>query len=280
MKKKIFGIALLGFLSTLNAGVISQNGIAKDSATGLMWQDEPITEAEKTAIEKYTNNGKVGNWNYAKAYCENLTLGGYSDWRLPNIYELTTLLDNTKSSDPQVLDGIENIASDSYWSSTTGASGSSNVWLVLFSYGYDSWNDKTNSFYVRCVRAGQLNFDNLVILKNQGKVKVSQENIDKISPKKEAKRKKEAQESEKRELSFSNSHQGNSYNNWEIASKVDLPKSYDPENSAVQYKILCGNGKTDYVSFFYNKPKGMQYFTTGRAGMANLEDAANYICGN
>ena len=271
MKKKIFSIALLGLLSALNAGVISKNGIAKDSATGLQWQDEPYTQAEKTAYDKNTNSGKAGNWQYAKAYCENLTLGGKSDWRLPNIYELTTLIDNTKSSEPYVINGIENIASYNYWSSTTNASLSSLAWGVGFSSGDDGWLDKTYSNYVRCVRAGQLNFDNLVILKNKGKVKVSQENIDKISPN---------PEKIKKELSFSNSHQGNSYNNWEIASKVDLPKSYDPEHSSVQYKILCGNGKTDYVSFFYNKPKGTQYFTTGRAGMSNLEDAANYICGN
>jgi hypothetical protein len=184
MKKKIFGIALLGVLSTLNAGVISQNGIAKDSATGLMWQDEPYTQAEETAVDKNTNNGKAGNWNYAKAYCENLTLGGYSDWRLPNIYELTTLLDNTKSSNPYVIDGIENIASYYYRSSTTDASVSSLAWLVYFGYdGSVGWGVKTNSKYVRCVRAGQLNFDNLVILKNKGKLKVSQKNIDKIKPK-------------------------------------------------------------------------------------------------
>lgn len=193
MKKKIFSIALLGVLSTLSAGVISQNGVAKDSVTGLMWQDEPIPAAEQTAYKNETNNGKVGNWNYAKAYCENLTLGGYSDWRLPNIYELTTLLDNTKSSKPYVIDGIENIAFTGYWSSTTNASNLDSVWLVYFHDGYDNWYDKTVSYYVRCVRAGQLNFDNLVILKNKGKLKVSQENIDKISPKAEEKRKKEAE---------------------------------------------------------------------------------------
>ena len=267
MKKKIFSIALLGFLSTLNAGVISQNGIAKDSATGLIWQDDN----DAKTITK--------DWNGAKAYCENLTLGGFSDWRLPNIYELTTLVDNTKLEEPYMVKGIQKFVLYSYWTSTTFDDRES-AWSVAFLYGDNNGLGKINTSYVRCVRAGQLNFDNLVILKNKGKLKVSQENIDKTSPKKEAKRKKEAQESEKRELSFSNSHQGNSYNNWEIASKVDLPKSYDPENSAVQYKILCGNGKTDYVSFFYNKPKGMQYFTIARAGMANLEDAANYICGN
>ncbi len=155
MKKKIFSIALLGLLSTLNADVISKNGIAKDSATGLQWQDEPYTQAEQTAYDKNTNSGKAGNWQYAKAYCENLTLGGFSDWRLPNIYELNTLLDNTKSSKPYVIDGIENIASSHYWSSTTNASNSSNAWNVNFNNGNDDWNNKTNSNYVRCVRAGE-----------------------------------------------------------------------------------------------------------------------------
>jgi hypothetical protein len=181
MKKKIFSIALLGFLSTLNAGVISQNGIAKDSATGLMWQDDNDVQTIKK------------DYNGAKAYCENLTLGGFSDWRLPNIYELTTLLDNTKSSQPRVLDGIANIVSVYYWSSTTYASDSRLAWGVVFYDGYDDWLDKTLSYNVRCVRAGQLNFDNLVILKNQGKVKVNQKVIDKISTKEEAKRKKEAE---------------------------------------------------------------------------------------
>ena len=32
------------------------------------------------------------NWSSAKQYCENLTEGGYTDWRLPNIDELRTLL--------------------------------------------------------------------------------------------------------------------------------------------------------------------------------------------
>lgn len=193
MKKKIFGIALLGVLSTLSAGVISQNGIAKDSATGLMWQDEPYTQVEEIARDKVTNNGKAGNWNYAKAYCENLTLGGFSDWRLPNIYELTTLLDNTKSSKPFVIDGIVNIDSYYYWASTASASYSSAAWNVGFYNGSGDYYDKMSSIYVRCARAGQLNFDNLVILKNKGKVKVSQKEIDYISPKEEAKRKKEAE---------------------------------------------------------------------------------------
>ena len=35
------------------------------------------------------------NWAAALNYAENLTLAGYSDWRLPNIKELQTLTDFT-----------------------------------------------------------------------------------------------------------------------------------------------------------------------------------------
>ena len=46
-------------------------------------------------------------------------------------------------------------ASNNYWSSTTNASNSSNAWNVNFNNGNDDWNNKTNSNYVRCVRAGE-----------------------------------------------------------------------------------------------------------------------------
>ena len=65
MKFKFLILVLLSLCVTLNAQIISENGIATDSATGLVWQDEPYTQVEKTAYDKNTNNGKVGNWEYS-----------------------------------------------------------------------------------------------------------------------------------------------------------------------------------------------------------------------
>ncbi|MFA6145003.1 MAG: DUF1566 domain-containing protein [Sulfuricurvum sp.] len=182
--KALIALMAIGMMvSVASATVVSKNGIAKDSATGLEWQDnEPYTDAEKEARSKKTNNGKAGNWEYAKQYCDNLSLGGKNDWRLPNIYELTTLLDNTKKEAPYIIDGFQNIVSDYYWTSTTVASVTSGVRGVNFDYGDDGWDYKTTSGYVRCVRAGQLNFDSLILLKKKGNLKVEQKVIDSIVP--------------------------------------------------------------------------------------------------
>lgn len=70
-------------VSIASAGVVSKGGIAKDSATGLMWQDEPYTDDEKEARDNGKNYGKTGNWEYANGYCTDLILGGYQGLEAP-----------------------------------------------------------------------------------------------------------------------------------------------------------------------------------------------------
>jgi hypothetical protein len=282
MRSKVMtALVTVGMMvNTASATVVSKNGIAKDSVTGLMWQDEPYTQDEKTATDYRSNNinnGKAGNWEYAKAYCENLTLGGYSDWRLPNIYELVTLIDITKSSHPYVIDGIENIVSDWYWSSTTEVSESICAWDARFGFGGNSWSMKVDSGYVRCVRAGQLNFDNLVILKNKGKLKVGQENIDKISPKAGAKRKKEA-EIAKKETQTKNPTT-RSYNSWTTGYKDKRSDSYAP-HSYEATDIKCSDGTKGTVFNYYARDTSYRYIVNVTNSFASFDEAANYICGN
>ena len=127
-------------LSTALFADFSKNGnIVTDSSTGLQWQDNETVR--KT-------------WTESIDYCEVLTLDGHNDWRLPNLKELTSLVDDSRVS-PVISTVFEHTASSNYWSSTTNAGLSGVAWNVYFSDGYQYYYGKSRSIYVRCVRAGQ-----------------------------------------------------------------------------------------------------------------------------
>lgn len=115
----------------------TSNDIVTDVTIGLQWQDD-------------TNISK--NWEDAINYCEALTLGGKSDWRLPNINELTSLVDDTRR-DPSISNVFKNIISNYYLSSTTDVIYNDNVWIINFGDGDQGYFNKADrSYYVRCVR--------------------------------------------------------------------------------------------------------------------------------
>ena len=113
--------------------------VVTDNTTGLQWQDD--VNVTKT-------------WTQAIDYCETLTLGANSDWRLPNFNELYFIADRSKRN-PAIDSAFQNVVSNNYWSSTTVVGLEYNAWNVYFNYGDDFWNRKSNSGYVRCVRDGQ-----------------------------------------------------------------------------------------------------------------------------
>ena len=55
------------------------NGTVSDLDTGLMWQQGELAEPR--------------DWTNAIRHAEELVLGGFSDWRLPNLKELESLND-------------------------------------------------------------------------------------------------------------------------------------------------------------------------------------------
>jgi len=139
MKKII--IAMLGLSVALLADFTRDDStqIVTDNSTTLQWQDD-------TNITK--------SWTEAISYCEALTLGGHSDWRLPNFNELYSIADHSKSN-PAIDSTFINVVSNLYWSSTTVVGHEDRAWVVDFNYGNGTWGNKSNSYYVRCVRDGQ-----------------------------------------------------------------------------------------------------------------------------
>ena len=109
--------------------------VVNDLTNNLMWQDD------KTVLK---------DWQGAIDYCQNLNLGGYSDWRLPNKEELNTIVDT--NNNPSIKKEFKNTASYYYWSSTPYAGISNGAWVVGFNSGDEGYNSKNDSNSVRCVR--------------------------------------------------------------------------------------------------------------------------------
>jgi hypothetical protein len=117
------------------------DGTITDNKTGLMWMKE-------TADNTMT-------WKDAFSYCENLDYAGYSDWRLPNIKELGSIVDYSAYNPAIDTNFFPDTMSSYYWSSTTGSNDTDNAWLVYFYNGDDCDYYKSNTYYVRAVRVGQ-----------------------------------------------------------------------------------------------------------------------------
>ncbi len=118
-----------------------------DQTTGLTWQRNVATPADRTT---------------AVAYCDALSLGGQSDWRLPTRIELLSLID-TSNVFPVLSTTIfpgtpTGNASTSvwFWSVSTDVQDPGYGWGVDFALGLMKATAFTTTAQVRCVRAGKV----------------------------------------------------------------------------------------------------------------------------
>jgi len=113
------------------------------NSTGLMWQDS--SEAKNTKRD----------WKGALNYCAELSLAGHSDWRLPSIKELQSIVDVGRHK-PSIQKDFKNVStSGRYWSSSVYVPSNKNAWVVHFEDGSTYDYRKTREYYVRCVRGRQ-----------------------------------------------------------------------------------------------------------------------------
>lgn len=113
-----------------------------DASTGLMWSRENVP------------GGRM-SWAKAKEACAKLELGGFSDWRLPTIQELLTLVDYERH-EPAINTDFFACESSWYWTSTPAHSSPGDcAWYVYFNYGASDWSNQDYDFLVRAVRSSQ-----------------------------------------------------------------------------------------------------------------------------
>jgi hypothetical protein len=120
-----------------------------DNVTGLIWA--------KSGTGDGCNGGAALSWTAAVNWAVGLTFDGYSDWRLPNITEIQSLMVRDAGHGAPYINTtfFPGTVSGGYWSSTTypldttgGLYGVVNQAKVLAA-------DKAGTNYVRAVRGGE-----------------------------------------------------------------------------------------------------------------------------
>ena len=128
----------------------------------------------------YDADGKM-TWDAANTWSGGLTIGGFSDWRLPTAlnqddsgpdtdYDVTgsemghlfygelggTAPNPILSSGDPDLGLFPNLANDIYWSGTEYSAGTLNAWTFLFTNGNQTTGYKGYNLYALAVRSGDV----------------------------------------------------------------------------------------------------------------------------
>jgi len=138
---------------TINTPNLTDNadGTVSDNLTGLIW-------------EQKTEENEPDNFTYddALTFCDDLTLGDNSDWRVPTRNEYSTILnyaDVSPSLDTDYFPYFNSTGSNPayYWTSSEYHDDSSQVWVLRLAFGLLDKRPKTPDIYrVRCVSGNTL----------------------------------------------------------------------------------------------------------------------------
>ena len=114
-----------------------------DKETGLVWEKSPQTKAVGVSS--------------ARSACVNKAVGGRKGWRLPSISELGSLVDpSVGPPGPTLPPGHPFVAvqAANYWSGSTFAENSAQIWGVSFQNGGAAGISKSFEQRLWCVRGG------------------------------------------------------------------------------------------------------------------------------
>ena len=152
---------LVGTVSpALAAKTYSDNGdgTVTDPTTGLVWMRCSMGQIwDGTTC---TGTAKSFTFDGANALTGKVTFAGKSDWRLPNIRELQTIVDRSVFNPAIDKAAFPNTSASNFWSASAYAGGSYYAWGVYFYNGYAGYNSlgAMPSRFASCVPDSLLTF--------------------------------------------------------------------------------------------------------------------------
>ena len=115
-----------------------------DRNTGLVWASDGAGAG--------CNFGLQTDWASAVRWCDDLNFAGITAWRLPNVRELQTIVDYSRTYPPVDPAHFPNTRDDWYWTSTTTQVTNGWAWIMQFDVGgYLDDAAKASLYYLRPV---------------------------------------------------------------------------------------------------------------------------------
>lgn len=139
--------------------------MVQHTPTGLIWKR--CAEGQTWDGTTCTGTATTYTWQDAFARVDAVNAGtagenlGQTDWRIPNINELKSIVEQGCYNPAINPTPFPNTPASYFWSASPSTSYSDYAWDVYFLNGDDYWDGRSGAFHVRLVRAGQsfLNFD-------------------------------------------------------------------------------------------------------------------------
>jgi len=147
--------------------------MVRDEVTGLTWEVKKTDSSIQDKSKQYswydpsdiTNGGYAGvntdgtDTNDYIRTLNTMAYGGFSDWRLPNINEMATLLNMDQANNGIQAKYFPNSMQGGYWTSTTYAGDSQKAWQISFVTGKNAYDVKSKLMYVRAVRGSMTGYE-------------------------------------------------------------------------------------------------------------------------
>ena len=158
--------------------VKTDDGGARDKDNKYRWGGKGVSNVvlgdydgnNKRAESNWNGKGlRYNDWDELVGAANYEQLCGFSDWRVPDLYQLASLVrcrggryhnldegcDGGYQKPTIDTDYFPDATSGWYWSASPNADFSGNAWLLYFYYGYDYGYYRGYSYHVRLVRSGQ-----------------------------------------------------------------------------------------------------------------------------
>ena len=142
----------------------------QDNVTDLIWEVKTDDGSERDKDNKYRWGGLTAigrdssnregdyydDWNnLVNTANSGNGLCGFTDWRVPDIEELRSIVDYSRTNPSIDINYFPNTRSHWYWSASPYADVSDYAWLLYFFYGSGYDNYRIYDSHVRLVRSGQ-----------------------------------------------------------------------------------------------------------------------------